>query len=125
MDKDKLFNINPTVSTLCSYLVGLLLVGDLTASEQSALGNWIFLVGQTLITHGASQAIIENRISGDIININSKENKKIYNPLIYDIQSIREILKETNPNHAKNAIHILQEKVDKLLKDLEQIKKEL
>ena len=125
MNKNDIFNLNPTVSTLTAYLIGLLLVGDLNSPEQNALGNWIYLIGQTLITHGASQAIIENRLSGDIININSKENKKRYSPFIYDIQTIREILKETNPNHAKNAIHILQKKIDKLFKDLEEIKKEL
>lgn len=125
MKKDDIFNLNPTVSTLIAYLIGLLLVSDLTAAEQNALGNWIYLIGQTIVTHGASQAIIENRISGDIININSKENKNRYNPFVYDIQTIREILKETSPNHAKNAIYILQKKVDKLIKDLDEIKKEL
>lgn len=125
MNKDDIFNINPTVSNLIAYLIGVLLVSDLSATEQNALGNWIYLIGQTLVTHAAAQTIIESRIAGDNININSNINKNRYSPFIYDIQMIRGILKETNPDITKNTLDILEKKVDKLIKDLEKIKREL
>ena len=126
MDKDNIFNTNPMISTLISYLVGILLVGDLTASEQNALGNWIYLIGQTIITHAASQSLIENRIiNSSNININSKNFRKTYNPIIYDIETIKKLLKNYNYCDSKTTIENLQKKVDKLVKDLEKIKKEL
>lgn len=81
-----LFNTNPRYSTSISFILGLLLVDSLTAPEQNMLGNWIILMGQTILTNAASQNIIESRISGNIFNINSKEVKCIYNPPVYDIK---------------------------------------
>ena len=86
-----IFNTNPRYSTTVGFILGLLLVDDLTAPEQNLLGNWIILIGQTILTNASSQNIIESRISGNIININSKEAKCIYNPPIYNIKKIRKI----------------------------------
>ena len=86
---DDIFNTNPRYSTTIGFILGLVLVDSLTAPEQNMLGNWIILIGQTILTNAASQNIIESRISGGIININSKEVKCIYNPIIYDINKIR------------------------------------
>ena len=69
-----LFNTNPRYSTSISFILGLLLVDSLTAPEQNMLGNWIILMGQTILTNAASQNIIESRISGNIFNINSVLN---------------------------------------------------
>lgn len=119
------FNINPLISTLVSTLIGYLLIDDLTANEQNTLGNWLMLAAQVLITNGTSQALIEQRLSGDVININANENKDEYCPPIYDIQTIREILKKTNPNHTKNAIALLQKAINIIQKDINDIKKSL
>lgn len=93
-----IFNTNPRYSTTVGFILGLLLVDDLTAPEQNLLGNWIILIGQTILTNASSQNIIESRISGNIININSKEAKCIYNPPIYNIKKIRKIIKDLYPN---------------------------
>lgn len=44
-------NIPPKVSSFSAVTVGYLLIGDLTASEQNALGNWLMLVAQVLCTN--------------------------------------------------------------------------
>ena len=119
-----IFDTNPLVSSLVCTIVGFLLIDDLTANEQNTVGNWLMLIAQILITNGTSQALIEQRLSGDVVNINASENKKEYFPLMYDIQSIREVLKKTNPNHTKNAIALLQKAVNEIQKDLEELKKE-
>ena len=44
-------NISPKISSLSAVAVGYLLLVDLSASEQNALGNWLMLVAQVLSTN--------------------------------------------------------------------------
>ena len=69
-------NINPQIYALSAVLVGACLVDDFSASEQSSIGNWLMLVSQYIITHGAQQNLIESRIDNKNININSRQFKK-------------------------------------------------
>lgn len=43
--------ISPKISTFSAVAVGYLLLDDLNASEQNALGNWLMLVAQVLCTN--------------------------------------------------------------------------
>lgn len=117
-----LFNTNPRYSTSISFILGLLLVDSLTAPEQNMLGNWIILMGQTILTNAASQNIIESRISGNIFNINSKEVKCIYNPPVYDIKKIKEIIKQVYSN-SSNDVDKLNDMIKDLQKKIEELKK--
>lgn len=117
-----LFNTNPRYSTSISFILGLLLVDSLTAPEQNMLGNWIILMGQTILTNAASQNIIESRISGNIFNINSKEVKCIYNPPVYDIKKIKEIIKQIYPNSSSD-VDKLNDMIKDLQKKIEELKK--
>ncbi|MGN1028962.1 MAG: hypothetical protein ACI4P7_02600, partial [Bacilli bacterium] len=112
---DDIFNTNPRYSTTVGFILGLVLVDNLTAPEQNMLGNWIILIGQTILTNAASQNIIESRISGGIININSKEVKCIYNPIIYDMNKIRKIIKDVYPSSNRD-IDVLKKAIDELNK---------
>ncbi len=119
----EIFNTNPRLSTSISFILGLLLVDNLTAPEQNMLGNWIILLGQTILTNAASQNIIEGRIKGGIININSKEVKCLYNPPVYDIETIKRIIKQVYPSHSvdldalTNMVEELKSKIDEIKKD--------
>lgn len=125
MDKSfhDIFNTNPRYSTSIGFILGLLLVDNLTAPEQNMLGNWIILIGQTILTNAASQNIIESRISGNIFNINSKEVKCMYNPIVYDIDKIRDIINKVYPdssddiNKLNDAIKELERKINELKSD--------
>lgn len=119
---DDIFNTNPRYSTTVGFILGLVLVDSLTAPEQNMLGNWIILIGQTILTNAASQNIIESRINGGIININSKEVKCLYNPVIYDIEKIRKIIREVYPS-SNNDIDVLKKAIDELNKKLDELKK--
>lgn len=119
---DDIFNTNPRYSTTIGFILGLVLVDSLTAPEQNMLGNWIILIGQTILTNAASQNIIESRITGGIININSKEVKCLYNPVIYDIEKIRKIIKEVYPS-SNSDVDVLKKAIDELNKKLDQLKK--
>lgn len=39
--------------TVAAFLLGNVLIDELTSTEQNALGNWLMLVAQTLCTNGS------------------------------------------------------------------------
>ena len=111
---DELTNTNSKVSTSISFIIGLLLTADLDTAEQNMLGNFIFLIGQTILTNAASQHLIETKIHGKRMNLNSKEVKSLYNPVIYDINKVKQIVNNLYPNSSKEI-----ELIEKTLKDLQ------
>ena len=117
-----LFNINPKYSTTAAFILGLILIDDLNSAEQNALGEWLILIGQTLISNSGFQMIIENRIKGNNININSKELKSIYNPIIFDINKTKDLLKQlpsfnNDIDSIEKMITILKDKIDNIKKE--------
>ncbi len=122
MKNKNIFNINPKLSTTTAFLLGIILIDDLNSLEQNALGEWIILVGQTLLTNCGFQAVIENRIRGTNMNINSKEMKSIYNPGFYDINKTKELIKKLYPNF-KNDFNSLEKMINDLSKKIDNIKK--
>ena len=56
-------NINPQIFSLSAVLVGAALIDDFKAPEQNAIGNWLMLVSQYIITHAAQQNLIEIRLN--------------------------------------------------------------
>ncbi|MCT4619919.1 MAG: hypothetical protein N4A62_11095 [Marinisporobacter sp.] len=55
------FNLPPEQFTLLSYLVALLLVQNLDANEQNALGNFIEAVGQAILTIAAQEQLQQSQ----------------------------------------------------------------
>ena len=119
---NNLFNINPRYSTTAAFILGLILIDNLNSIEQNALGEWLILVGQTIIANCGFQMVIENKIKGNNININSRELKSIYNPTIYDINKTKELLKEINPNF-KNDLDSIEKIINDLKNKIKNIKK--
>ena len=117
-----LFNTNPRYSTTIAFILGLVLVSDLTAFEQNMLGNWIILVGQTILTNASSQNLIEGRIKGGIININSREIKCIYDPIVYNIDTIKDIINKVYPDNAVD-VHKLKSIIKNLQKEITKLEK--
>lgn len=109
-----LFNINPKVSTALCILIAYILIDDLDANEQNVVGNWLELIGQTIITNSASQGLIERRSQGGSININSKKVKSLYDPLDYNIEYLSKILKEVYPNQMKNVFSNIKGEIDNI-----------
>ena len=102
-------NIPPKLFTLSAVALGYLLIDDLTANEQNVVGNWLMLISQILITNAAAQALIERRVHGPIMNTNSKEVKNSYDPIKYNIESLRNVLKEIYPDQMKNVFNNLKQ----------------
>ena len=61
---------NPKLFSLSAVVVGYLLIDDLTANEQNALGNWLMLVGQLVSTNAYYAAVVAERKN----NLNNKKN---------------------------------------------------
>lgn len=59
---DLIFSLPSKSFTLVSVLFGFILIDDLDAAEQNALGNFLMLVGQILETNSSQQALINNII---------------------------------------------------------------
>ena len=54
-------NINPKLFSLSAVVVGYLLIDDLTANEQNALGNWLMLTAQVISTNAFYRQVLEER----------------------------------------------------------------
>jgi len=60
---DFIFSLPPRSFTLLAILLGFILIDDLNADEQNALGNFIIMVGQVIETNSAQQQILEDIVS--------------------------------------------------------------
>ncbi len=82
----KLPNINPKLFSFSAVIVGYLLIDDMTANEQNALGNWLMLTSQVISTNAYYRQVLEERENKnnnmskeDIINMLNKLIKAISN----------------------------------------------
>ena len=90
-------NIPPKLFSLSAVAVGYLLIDDMTANEQNAVGNWLMLVAQVVSTNAFYKQVQAER-SG----VNTNQN-------ISSEQSIR----------------ILKKMVDALNKEIEKLKSDI
>ena len=61
-------NMEPKIFSLSAVIVGYLLIDDLTANEQNALGNWLMLVAQVLCTNAFYKQVLSERKITNSIN---------------------------------------------------------
>lgn len=54
-------NIPPKLFSASAVVVGYILIDDLTANEQNAIGNWLMLVAQVLSTNAFYRAVMQER----------------------------------------------------------------
>lgn len=106
-------NIDPRISTLSAVIIGFALIDHFTASEQNALGNWFITIGQILENNSAFQQVIESRIQGSTININSHKCQETGDPYM-DNESWVESPSQKQYNDLKKTIDIMKEEIEKL-----------
>ena len=91
-------NIIPNVSaktfSLSAVVIGFLLIDDLTANEQNALGNWLMLVAQVLCTNAFYKQVEQERNTN---SLNDKETlemlKKVVKAMNIEINNIKDGIK--------------------------------
>lgn len=54
-------NVSPKAFSFSAVIVGYLLIDDLTANEQNALGNWLMLTAQVLCTNAYYKQVQQER----------------------------------------------------------------
>ncbi len=82
-------NVSPKIFSLSAVAVGYLLIDDLSANEQNALGNWLMLTAQVLCTNAyykQVQAERNNNISDDNTLILLEKMRKALSSEIDDIK---------------------------------------
>ena len=62
---DFLNKINPYSFTGSAILIGLILIQELDAAEQSSIGNWLQLIGLTIQTYASQVAVVQQDNSTD------------------------------------------------------------
>lgn len=68
-------NIPPKAFSFSAVIVGYLLIDDMTANEQNALGNWLMLVAQVISTNAFYKQVMAEREINN--NINNQNNSNI------------------------------------------------
>ena len=73
-------NVPPKLFSLSAIVVGYLLIDDMTANEQNALGNWLMLTAQVISTNAFYRQVLEER--GNNNNMTKEDIIKMLNKLI-------------------------------------------
>lgn len=86
-------NISPKTFSFSAVIVGYLLIDNLTANEQNALGNWLMLTAQVLCTNAFYKQVQQERLTKMETNINEEESiiilKKMVDALNQEIENIK------------------------------------
>lgn len=68
-------NVSPKTFTATAIILGYILIDDLTANEQNALGNWLMLTAQVLCTNAFYKQVQQERQASQ----NNQNNPNISN----------------------------------------------
>ena len=86
-------NIPAKAFSFSAIVVGYLLIDDLTANEQNALGNWLMLTAQVLSTNAFYKQVQQERANQNIHNMSTEESiemlKKMVNALNQEINNLK------------------------------------
>ncbi len=83
-------NIPPKLFTLSAVALGYLLIDDLTANEQNALGNWLMLTAQVLCTNALYKQVEAERKNGPN-NINVETLEKMIYALKKELEELKKM----------------------------------
>ncbi len=108
-------NLDPKVYNASAILIGLALIGNFNVDEQNAIGNWFMTIGQVLENNAAWQCLIEGRLQGDNVNINSRKFKKTGDPFT-DAKPWVESPQDKEINNLKKIIKIMKKEIEELKK---------
>lgn len=91
------FPLNPYGFTTSAFLIGLILVQELSSEEQDSIGNWLQLVGLTMQTFASQKVTLEA-----IHTTEQDTDQNKYEILQKAIQRMEEEIKKWNKEN-KNA----------------------
>ena len=88
-------NVSPKIFSGRAVIVGYLLIDDLTANEQNALGNWLMLTAQVLCTNAYYKQLLQER-KNDTFTSKDEINmlKKVVEALTKEISILEQEIKK-------------------------------
>ena len=88
-------NIPPKLFSLSAVAIGYLLIDDMTANEQNALGNWLMLTAQVLCTNAYYKQLLQER-KNDTFTSKDEINmlKKVVEALTKEISILEQEIKK-------------------------------
>ena len=88
-------NVSPKIFSGSAVIVGYLLIDDLTANEQNALGNWLMLTAQVLCTNAYYKQLLQER-NNDTFTSKDEINmlKKVVEALTKEISILEQEIKK-------------------------------
>lgn len=85
-------NVSPKAFSFSAIIFGYLLIDDLTANEQNALGNWLMLTAQVLCTNAYYKQVQQERSTSNK-NVSNEDGiemlKKMVNALNEEIENLK------------------------------------
>lgn len=116
-----LSNIPPKLFSLSAVAIGYLLIDDMTANEQNALGNWLMLIAQVLSTNAFYRAVMQERGLEPTNSTESGKNNS-YN-FSSNHNNNRSSNNNINQNEYEETLTMLKKMIKALEKEICEIKK--
>ncbi len=93
--KKIVFDIDPTTFTGSAFVIGLLLVKELSIEEQDSIGNWLELVGLVMQTYSSQITTIQSNNNSNTNNNSTNDNdidkiKKAIDKINSELNKIKE-----------------------------------
>lgn len=107
-------NIPPKLFSLSAIIVGYILIDDMTANEQNALGNWLMLVAQVLSTNAFYRSVMQER------GLEPRESTESGKTTMHSFST-----SSHHSNEEKDTIIMLQKMINALQQEIEEIKRNL
>ncbi len=105
-------NVPPKLFSLSAVVVGYILIDDMTANEQNAVGNWLMLVAQVLSTNAFYRAVMQERGLEPVSSTETgRNNADTFSGLNY------------KENDKKNTLDMLEKMVTAIQKEIDDLKK--
>lgn len=88
-------NVPPKLFSFSAVAVGYLLIDDMTANEQNALGNWLMLTAQVLCTNAYYKQVQAERQGIQNQNISNSDSVLILQKMVKAMNKEIEELKKS------------------------------
>lgn len=119
-------DLNPEIFTVIGELLGNVMAGNLPFNVQNAVGNWLQLVGQAILTYNAQQQYFEggpgnyyNTTNKNVNNSNCTQNNNTEN------SSNSSNKKHNNIKNNSTDVDKLKENIDTLTREVQELKKDM
>lgn len=110
-------NIPPKLFSLSAVAIGYLLIDDMTANEQNALGNWLMLVAQVLSTNAYYKALMQERgLDSDNLTETGRNNSYSFGDNSF---------KTNSSNEFEDTISMLEKMVRAIDKEINDLKRKI